>query len=568
MLARKWRPQTFDEIVGQTAITQTLANAIRLDRLAHAYVFSGLRGTGKTTAARILAKCLNCESGPNSTPCGTCAPCQEIADSRCMDVLELDAASRTSVDNIRELQEVISFAPARDRYKILIIDEAHMLSKAAFNALLKTLEEPPPNVLFILATTEIQKVLPTILSRCQVFEFRRVDVREMVGHLRRICEAEKVTISDAALDRIARAGEGSVRDSLSTLEQVLAFCGTEIDDDALLRILGGVRSAVLTDLTRGLAQRDGAAMLAVLDGLVDEGHDLLHFWGEWIATLRDLLLMRTLDDATPLLSRAADEAAALLEAADGLSIDDLNRSFQIVADLEHGLKTSSRPRFLFEAALIRLAGLGSVRPIEEVLASLETGAIGGSPQRPTPPPARASAPGSPPRREPEKKKPVAVRPLNEATLLQAIRDERPAVGAMLAQGATLRLEEGVARVEFAGPTALAGRLGSAETTDWIAGMCERRFGASLKWRVTSSAAAGDAAPATETSTPTAPLPRADPTPTSDEPSREELIQTAKKEPAVHKLLREFGAQIVDIRPLEESPTYLEESGIDETEETR
>ena len=290
-----------------------------------------------------------------------------------MDVLELDAASRTSVDNIRELQEVISYAPVRDRYKILIIDEAHMLSKQAFNALLKTLEEPPPNVVFVLATTEMQKVLPTILSRCQVFEFRRVGVRETADYLRRIGKAEKIRLSDAGWERIARAGEGSVRDSLSILERVLAFCGQEVEDDDLLRMLGGVRLEVLTGLFEGLARRDAATMLGVLDGLVDEGHDLLHFWSELIAALRDLMLMRAVPGQEELLARSAEEAEALREAASKLSAEDLTRVFQILADLEPGLKASTQPRFLFEAALIRLVGLGAVRPIEELLRSLQPG---------------------------------------------------------------------------------------------------------------------------------------------------------------------------------------------------
>ncbi|MCH7779740.1 MAG: DNA polymerase III subunit gamma/tau, partial [Acidobacteria bacterium] len=222
VLARKWRPANFDELVGQKHVSRTLTNAIESNRLAHAYVFAGLRGTGKTSVARILAKCLNCETGPTASPCSRCDACTEIAASRAMDVMEIDAASRTKVEQTRELLELVSYAPVRDRYKILIIDEAHMLSKQSFNALLKTLEEPPPNVIFVLATTELGKLLPTILSRCQVFEFRRIGTRDLAEHLRRVCDAEKIEISDSGLERIARAGEGSVRDSLSILERVRA----------------------------------------------------------------------------------------------------------------------------------------------------------------------------------------------------------------------------------------------------------------------------------------------------------------------------------------------------------
>jgi DNA polymerase-3 subunit gamma/tau len=327
VLALKWRPQTFDELVGQEHVARTLANAIEADRLAHSYILAGLRGTGKTTVARILAKCLNCEKGPTTTPCGECVACKEIADSRAMDVLEIDAASRTKVDQTRELLEMVSYAPVRDRYKILIIDEAHMLSKASFNALLKTLEEPPPNVLFVLATTEQHKLLPTIVSRCQVFEFRRVSAAELSRHLRKICDAGEVEISDASLERLARAGEGSVRDSLSLLERAIAFCGKQVEDADVLRMLGAVKSQVLNDMVSALARRDAAAMLTVLDGLIDEGHDLIHFWSEWISALRDLLLLDALPDREDLLARSAEEARALREAAEGLTREDLTLAF-------------------------------------------------------------------------------------------------------------------------------------------------------------------------------------------------------------------------------------------------
>ena len=387
VLARKWRPQRLEELVGQQHVARTLRNAIEANRLAHAYVFAGIRGTGKTTVARILAKCLNCESGPTPTPCGECAPCREIADGHSIDVLEMDAASRTGVDDIRELQEVVAYAPVRDRYKILILDEAHMLSKSAVNALLKTLEEPPPRVVFVLATTELQKLLPTILSRCQVFEFRRVAPREVAAHLGKVCDSGGIRISERTLDRIARAGEGSVRDSLSVLERVLAFCGDTVEDEQALAVLGAVRTETLVGMICGLARRDAAAMLELLDALAGEGHDLLHFWGEMIAVLRDLILLRTLPGRQDLLTRGSEEARALEDAAEGLSREDLSRAFQILADLEPGLKGSSQPRFLFEAALVRLASLGAVKPIEELLASFGAGADRRVPGSPPPAPA-------------------------------------------------------------------------------------------------------------------------------------------------------------------------------------
>ncbi|HKQ61887.1 MAG TPA: DNA polymerase III subunit gamma/tau [Candidatus Polarisedimenticolaceae bacterium] len=520
VLARKWRPQGFDELIGQRHVAQTLANAIRSGRLAHAYLFAGVRGTGKTTVARILAKCLNCEHGPTPEPCGRCTPCVEITEGRALDVLELDAASRTQVDNIRELQELISYAPVRDRYKVLIIDEAHMLSKAAFNALLKTLEEPPPRVVFVLATTELHKVLPTIVSRCQLFEFRRVGAPEVARQLQKLCEHESLRISTPSLERIARAGEGSVRDSLSVLERVVAFCGQDVADDDVLRLLGAVRGDVLAELLRALAARDAAGMLVVLDSLIDEGHDLVQFWNELIGALRDVLVRRAAGPRLEPLSRSADELEALDAAAGALSREDLSRAFQILADLEPALKSSAQPRFLFEGTLIRLASLGAVRPIEELL-----GAVGGT-ATPRAPRAPAPAPAPAP---PEKKSPaVAAEGALGPRLVAAALEARPMLGALLQEGDT-ELDGDALVVRFAaGREALGRTLQRAENVEQLQTLASELIGRRTAVRIELAGA------------------RPPETAAAPEPG---LLEQAKREPGVTRLLREFGAQVVDIRPM-------------------
>jgi len=576
VLARRWRPQTFEELIGQSHVSRTLTNAIESDRLAHAYIFAGLRGTGKTTVARILAKCLNCETGPTTTPCGQCSACVEIAESRAIDVLEIDAASRTKVEQTRELLEVVSYAPVRDRNKILIIDEAHMLSKASFNALLKTLEEPPPNVVFVLATTELQKILPTIHSRCQVFEFRRVAPSEMAAYLRRICDREKVEVPDAALERLARAGEGSVRDSLSVLERAIAFCGSEISDDDVLRMLGAVHAKVLTELVGALARRDAAAMLGVLDDLLDEGHDLIHFWNATIAVLRDLLVQRTLPDRMDLLSRPPDEAERLVGAARELTREDLSRAFQILADLEPGLKASGQPRFLFEAALIRLASLGSVRPIEEVLASL--GEAGPPPRPPAgrqekkqadssrgvtrqakaetrrsaePPPSDGAAETPPPGR-PAASGVAAARPGTASSLIEAVQRTRPMLAAMLEQ-AEVGLGDGALTIRFSsGMEAVKRQVETRQSLALLKQEAESLAGGPVTIRVTASEAVKPEA----SSTPETSRPRAEPRPAGPEspaPSRPaperpgDLLEQARKQPGVQQLMDAFGAHVVDVR---------------------
>jgi len=551
VLARKCRPQTFDELVGQKHVATTLAHAIESGKLAHAYIFAGLRGTGKTTVARIVAKCLNCERGVSAIPCGVCASCVEIADSRSMDVLEVDAASRTKVEQTRELLEVVSFAPVRDRNKILIIDEAHMLSKASFNALLKTLEEPPPNVMFILATTELQKVLPTIVSRCQVFEFRRVATRELSDYLRQICDTEGITISAVALERVARAGEGSVRDSLSVLERVVAFCGQQVEDEDVLRMLGGVRAEVLSGMVSAIAARDAGAMLRLLDGLVDEGHDLLHFWNETISALRDLLLLRSLPDAGPLLGRSEEEAADLARAAGDLSVEDLTRVFQVLADLEFQLKGSAQPRFMFEAALIRVAGLGAVRPIEELL-----GRLGRAPS--------AAAPAPDPPRAQKKKaalteggaEPEPPPADLRSAIVAAVLEAKPMIGTILGQASRVDLDGSTATFDFTGVgPALVRPLQSAESLSLIRECTARHVGRPVEVRLRVEGGTVRARGEERNATPE---------PTAAREPTGGLLDRATRDPGVRKLLRDFRAQVVEITPLEAGPVAIDNGPTEET----
>jgi len=546
VLARKWRPQLLEELVGQPHVVRILRNAVESGRLAHAYLFAGVRGTGKTTVARILAKCVNCESGPTAEPCNRCTPCVEIAESRSMDVMELDAASRNRVDDVRELQELLSYAPVRDRYKVLIFDEAHMLSAAASNALLKTIEEPPPRVLFVLATTEIRKILPTILSRCQVFDFRRVPAREVASHLRRLCGEEGLEVSDAVLDRIARAGEGSVRDALSVLERVVASCGSKVSDEDALEILGAVRAEVLLEMTSALAAGDAGRMLSTLDAVVNEGRDLLHFWGEWIGVLRDLLLMRSVPGREDLLDRPAEEARSLAASAETLGAEDIERALHVLADLEPGLRASGQPRYLFEATLVRLASLGHVRPIEEVLSRLSDAA-----------PKKARAGGPPPGAADERPRPT---PRGDVAreVVSAVQRERPMLGAALGQAVAVRVDGDSIVVEF--PSGAAPLRRMLERESRVFEECAARVaGRPLAVRLET---AGEA--------PTADLtePRIDSTRPSPTPPRRggrvqgshELLQSAKRDPGVRLLMDELGAQIVDVRPDRRVGPETEEGG--------
>jgi DNA polymerase-3 subunit gamma/tau len=418
VIARKFRPQVFEEVVGQKPIVQTLQNAIQMDRIGHAYLFSGPRGVGKTTTARILAKGLNCEKGPTITPCNVCPSCQEIASGKSIDVFEIDAASNTGVDNIRELRESAKYAAARSRYKIFIIDEVHMLSTSAFNALLKILEEPPPHVVFIMATTERHKVPATILSRCQQFIFRTISPAEIQAHLRQIADREGVKIDDRALGYIVKASEGSMRDAQSLLDQIISFSGQDVVDEDVRDVLGFIPSDILDRSIDSLANRDSKGLLENVGIVIDQGLNLQQYVREFIGRIRDLLVIKLgLEEK---VIGSADEKRALAGRSDAFSEQDLIRFFDMLLRIESDLRWTSQARFHLEVGFVKLARVGYVRDIEEVLSEVKGGGSGNAlpkaTRAPVPPPARAvtptpsPTPGPTPRQSEEKPAPAANAP--------------------------------------------------------------------------------------------------------------------------------------------------------------
>jgi DNA polymerase-3 subunit gamma/tau len=406
VLARKWRPQRFDDVVGQQAVTRTLRNAITSGRIAQAFVFAGSRGCGKTTTARILARALNCVTGPTPDPCGACDACVEIAQGRDIDVLEIDAASHTGIDNIREVVIAgLAIAPVRNRYKVFIIDEVHQLSAASFNALLKSIEEPPPHVVFMMATTELHKIPDTILSRSQVFEFKTIPATAIAAQLRRICAAEGIDAPEAALALIARAAEGSMRDAQSALDQVIAFAGGTITVEDVSTVLGLVGRDLLLDIVEAVLDEDAPRAFELADRAVESGHDLRLVCRELSAVMRDLMIV-SIDPARAASGEIVEgERARLAALAPRFSREDLMRAFDVLTGAEADIRNAFQPRYHFEMALLRWMHMRKLVPLAELIEQLERGgsqpasAAGasraGAPVRPAPP-ARASAAGGVP----------------------------------------------------------------------------------------------------------------------------------------------------------------------------
>ncbi len=377
VIARKWRPQTFLDLVGQEHVTETLKNAIEKNRVAHAYIFSGARGVGKTTAARILAKALNCADGPTASPCGVCDSCREIASGNSLDVIEIDAASNRGIDQIRELREMVRYAPAGSRNKVVILDEAHMLTTEASNALLKTLEEPPDRVIFVMATTQPEDLEDTIRSRSQHFHFRALTFAEITGRLEQIAKEEKLTIEPGALAVIARMAEGSLRDALSLLEQARAYCGDNIPDKEVRELLGVVPEDALEELVNAIAEGSADRALGLVHRFQKDGRNLQHFCREAIRHIRNLLIARVSGADSELIAATPDQRPGLARAAALFGEEDLTRFFQILLQTDDSLRRAPDPRVHLEMGLLRLINAGRLVPLEELISEIKIG-VGGA----------------------------------------------------------------------------------------------------------------------------------------------------------------------------------------------
>ncbi|NJD55310.1 MAG: DNA polymerase III subunit gamma/tau [Nitrospirae bacterium] len=370
VLARKWRPKTFDDLAGQEPITRILTNAVTQGKISHAYIFSGPRGVGKTSTARILSKALNCKEGPTAHPCGICESCVSITEGSSVDVIEIDGASNNSVDDIRDLRERVKYAPSGGKYKVYIIDEVHMLSGSAFNALLKTLEEPPSHVIFVLATTEMKKIPATVLSRCQHMPFRRISSGVIKARLKHIADTEEINISSHALGLVARAADGSMRDSLTILDQISSFTD-EISEEQVQNLLGMTDFGMLSRTSMALITGDRADLLGIIDNLSDQGADLRAFARELAQFFRDLLIASVVKQPSAVLDLNDEELSAIKQLVAASSEDQLTLLLSEVMKAETDVRNSSLPRMALEMALIRASFLSSLKPVKEIIESLD-----------------------------------------------------------------------------------------------------------------------------------------------------------------------------------------------------
>jgi len=370
VISLKYRPQTFDDVVGQDHITKTIRNAIEKDKIGHAYIFSGPRGTGKTTTARILAKRVNCENPKDGNPCNECSSCKEISEDRSLDVVEIDGASNRGIDDIRSLREQVKYPPTKGKYKVFIIDEFHQITKDAFNALLKTLEEPPSYVLFIFATTELQKVIPTILSRCQRFEFKRIAINELIDRLKYICKEEKIDIDDDSLLLIAKKGDGSMRDAQSILEQAAAFSKDKIDYEMIIDILGIIKEEVYFDLIQSIIMKDINKLLSLINEMIMNGYDIIEFVSGFSNFLRDLYIVKS-TNSTELLEATGNVKDNFKEISKNIEERRIIQMLSIVTDQMNKIKYSLNPRIIIESMFIKLSQLDDIFSISEILDGAE-----------------------------------------------------------------------------------------------------------------------------------------------------------------------------------------------------
>jgi DNA polymerase III subunit gamma/tau len=559
VIARKYRPQTFGELVGQSHVTATLANAIRLNRVAHAYIFSGARGVGKTTAARILAKALNCEKGPAAEPCGRCPSCLDITAGNSLDVIEIDAASNRGIDQIRELREMVRYAPAAARTKIVILDEAHMLTDEASNALLKTLEEPPDRVIFVMATTQPESLADTIRSRAQHFHFRTLTFQEIIGRLQEIAGKEGLQVEPGAFAVMARAAEGSLRDALSLLEQARAFCGDTITDQQVRELLGIVPEDVLNELVGAIAEGSADRALALVHRFQKEGRNLQHFCREAIRHMRNLLIARVAGADSELIAATPEQRPRLAEAAARFSEEDLTRYFQILLQADDDVRRKPDPRVHLEMGVLRLVNAARLAPLEELLAGMREGATGGPGPSGGGPRAReaaaaASASASPARASAavpsaeshaaEKSAPrartngsVVAEGLDSAQVTEikyAIQSEKKFLGELLEHARRWELDGAELRLYFPSESrSFAELLEGRESLERVRAVSSKVLGRAVRVcvRLDSGAAAGSAARAL--------------------PGTQELRAQFERDPMVRAVLQRFGGKISEVKRRQE-----------------
>ena len=559
VLARKWRPQLFDDLVGQEHVSQTLKNAITADRVHHAFLFTGARGVGKTSAARIFAKALNCQEGPTTQPCGVCPSCVEITNSQGIDVLEIDGASNTGVDDIRELRENIRYLPSQSRYKIFIIDEVHMLSINAFNALLKTLEEPPEHAKFIFATTEPHKIPITILSRCQRFDFKKIGLIPLQARLRVIVDAEKIEISDTGLDIVARSAGGSMRDALSTLDQVIAFCGDRVSDEELQGLLGLVSRALLLATIKAIIDRQPGELLTLVKKVDDQGHSFRQFCQQLVELVRTLVVLKVVDQPGDLIDIGETELADLKILADAASLEDLQRLLTILIRTEADLAVSTYPRLTMEMTLVKLAGLPAgidVATLIKRLESLEQKLAAGLPAAPavsvaqpvkqpvahvSPPPSPATKdiplPEEPVEEQAEIPAVVVSGDKNWAGLVEFVKNRRkPRISSLLEQSSLLLLE--LPRLRIGMPQCFF-TLADSDMREEIRKLAAEYFGTDVRVEV-EKVGNGEKAP----------LSLHEERTRQESDRQKKLRENALEHPLVKSALEIFGGTIEEVKPID------------------